>query len=325
MYAHHDVVAEPLYVVTMISNPVRFQARWQLYKNFETMITQAGGILYTAELAYGTRAFAVTSPTNPRHLQIRTTDEIWHKENALNLLIQRLPSDAKYIAWVDADVTFSRPDWLTDTVQHLQHFDIVQMFSHTIDLDDNYHPVPGTLPHDKKPISPNELIGRIFAIKNKIFKSRGANYQSQGHPGYAWAARRSALDHLGGLIDFAILGAADQHMAHAYYGNVEASIAKGMHPSYIEALVQWGKRAADLKENIGYVPGLLQHHWHGPKKNRGYDWRWKILIKNNYNPLTDIRRDSNGVYHLNVHDRRTITLRDDIRAYFRQRNEDQLP
>jgi hypothetical protein len=47
--------------------------------------------------------------------------------------------------------------------------------------------------------------------------------------------------------------------------------------------------------------------------------RWKILRDNDYDPSTDIVRDWQGVWQLAGNKPR---LRDDIRAYFRTRNED---
>jgi len=40
-------------------------------------------VLYTVEISYGDRPFEVTTPDNPRDLQLRTEHELWHKENAL--------------------------------------------------------------------------------------------------------------------------------------------------------------------------------------------------------------------------------------------------
>ncbi len=54
----------------------------------------------------------MTQAGNPRHLQLRTAHEIWHKENALNLMIQRLPAPTKYIVHgLMRMQKFSRPDW----------------------------------------------------------------------------------------------------------------------------------------------------------------------------------------------------------------------
>jgi len=108
-----------LHVVTMLVNPLRWHSRYWNYWMFEHECAAAGAILYTAEVAFGERQFEVTQAANPRRLQLRTAHEIWHKENALNLLIQRLPTDAKYVAWIDADVKFNRPDWAQETLQLL--------------------------------------------------------------------------------------------------------------------------------------------------------------------------------------------------------------
>ena len=72
---------------------------------------------------------------------MRTRDELRHKENLINLGVARLPADWKYVAWVDADVQFARPDIVTETIQQLQHFGVVQMFSQATDLDPQHQPL----------------------------------------------------------------------------------------------------------------------------------------------------------------------------------------
>ena len=47
-------VDAPLYVVTPIVNPSRYQSRYRLYHGFAKYIADAGAILYTVEAAYGT-------------------------------------------------------------------------------------------------------------------------------------------------------------------------------------------------------------------------------------------------------------------------------
>jgi hypothetical protein len=186
---------DQLYVVTMLENPLRWRSRYWNYWMFERECEVAGAILYTAEVAFGERAFEVTQGGSPRHLQLRTTSEIWHKENALNLLIQRLPSDAKYVAWIDADIRFSRPDWAQETLQLLQHYDVLQMFSHAQDVGPNYEPLtttPGFLykwvtdrpsPHDSQ-----------FMQQKKAYGYYGVKSGQFWHPGFAWAAKRNALE-----------------------------------------------------------------------------------------------------------------------------------
>src|SRR5688572_1018355 len=118
-----------LYVVTAISNPCRYNSRYQLYQKFAKMVQDSNAILITVETAFGNRPFVVTQPGNNYHIQLRTNHEIWHKENMINLGIARLPLDWQYVAWIDADANFSNPDWVNETLNQLQHYHIVQMFS----------------------------------------------------------------------------------------------------------------------------------------------------------------------------------------------------
>ena len=109
-----------LYVVTCISNPVRYKTRYDLYRKFAKHMADSPNVeLYTTEMAFGNRAFEITERDNPRHIQVRSFYELWHKENMLNLAIQRLPEDWEYVAWIDADILFNRPDWAQETVEQV--------------------------------------------------------------------------------------------------------------------------------------------------------------------------------------------------------------
>src|ERR1700733_7361313 len=105
----------PLYVVCCYNNPLRFHRRLELHRKFQAYLAQFADVIpCVGELAYGERPFEVTEASNPYHLQLRTHEILWHKENVLNLLVQRIP-EAKYIAWVDADITFAGPNWASET------------------------------------------------------------------------------------------------------------------------------------------------------------------------------------------------------------------
>lgn len=296
-----------LHVVTAISNPVRYKSRYRLYNEFEKHMLDSGVKLWTIEMAFGDRPFEVTRAGNPQHFQVRGWTELWSKENLLNLAIARLPADAEYLAWIDADVSFTRKDWAEETVHQLQHHHVVQLFSHAQDLGPKHEPVGA--PH----------IGFCYAHLHGLPHKK---FYVDHHPGYAWAARRESLDHLGGLIDYAILGAADRHMAFGLTGKMDKSIEPRINHNYRKMLMDWQQRATDfIWQDIGYVPGTLNHYWHGSKQNRFYHSRWRVLIENDFDPTKDIKRDVQGLWQL---DERRIKLRDDIRRYFRARNEDSI-
>ena len=305
-------MANKLHVITCISNPVRYKSRYALYRDFsKRMEATPNVVLHTAEIAFGSRPHVITEPNNPRHLQLRTDQEIWHKENMLNLVIQKLPRDWEYVAWIDADVMFARPDWVEETIHQLQHYEVVQMFSVCQDLTDGYTPVGP------------QMTGMVKEYCNGNMVVEGPYPKRAGHCGYAWAATRHAIETLGGLLDTPILGSADYIMATALMGNPMLSVGPDYHPGYLNAIRAWGDKAKKLRKNIGYVDGLLMHHWHGSKNDRGYTTRWKILTEHQFNPAVDLERDWQGLYRLVDHgDERSIQLRDRLRDYFRSRNED---
>jgi len=278
-------------------------------------------------MAFGDRSYEVTERNNPHHVQVRSWDELWHKENMLNIGIRHICQmwpDAEYFAWVDADVFPTMMDfkaWFNEAWHQLQHYQVIQMFDYAMDMDPGYSLIGQP---QQSFMSKYVKNGYQKPIHGGKWSPKGYNY-GQGHPGYAWAARREAIDALGGLIDFAILGAADRHMALALVDCVEQSFPEGMTEDYKKELLQWQKRAElYIREDVGYLPRSITHHWHGKKKDRGYSDRWKILIDNAFAPNDDIKYDSFGLLQLEVTNPRQMKLRDQIRTYFRSRNEDSI-
>ena len=337
-----EPISAPLYVITAITNYPRFYSRYRLYERFEKMCADAGAVLYTVEIALRDRHHEVTKFDNPHHIQLRTISELWHKENALNIAISRLPADWEYVAWIDSDIEFARPDWVVETIHQLQHYKMIQMWSHAQDLgpDPNH---PGALWGPIHKQFQSFLYSYAQGVESSVYNPRpGKKYEMEKgatgsggsggvgkfhdahlwHSGYAWAARRSALADLGGLGDVAILGSGDHHMAAALVGRVERTIHGQMSPQYKAYWAEWQARAEKyIQRNVGYMPGLILHNWHGKKVNRGYIDRWKILVDNKYVPELDTKRDVQGVLQLTD---RNIRLRDQIRRYFAQRAEDSI-
>jgi hypothetical protein len=326
----NEHLLDDFYVIAVMTNPERFKTRARLFKEFMERMKKYGVNLFIVEGAFGNREFEVTDPSNPRHIQIRTESELWHKENLVNIGISRLPASWKYVAWIDGDIDFIRPDWALETVHELQHHPVVQLFEDAIDTGPEHEIL-------------NVYKGFAYCYKNKLPRKVKAGekvnlkgvadvdypyyyggYTSPGtywHPGYAWAATRNAINTIGGLFDTAIIGAGDHHMACALIGEGEKSIPRDISKQYRATVMAWQARAERLHHNIGYVKGTIYHFWHGKKRNRKYKERWSILIDNNFNPATDIHKDWQGVLTLYPgHEK----LRDDIREYFQSRNEDSI-
>lgn len=314
-----------LHVISVVSNPVRFASRYRLYREFVARMQDAGVTHHSVELLFGDRPCEVTEPEMPNHVQIQSFDVLWHKENLINIGIASLPADWEYVAWIDADVTFSNPTWAVDTLHQLQHHMLVQMFSHAVDLGPRCEPLQhhagfAFMYHQNGCKGPQGA-GYTPAYYGYGNPGRGVFW----HPGFAWAARREAIDYLGQLIDFAVLGSADHHMAMALIGEAGRSIHRDMALPYRQQIMDWQDRAERyIQRDIGYVHGTLLHYWHGKKANRRYVDRWQVLTGTQFNPVTDLKRDWQYLWQLRVEELRQIRLRDSIRAYFNQREEDSI-
>ena len=119
-----------LYVIAIISNPARYDKRYKLFNDFcNRMKTEKYVKLVTIELQQGLRPFATESI-----IKLRTNHEIWYKENLINIAVRHLPHDWKYMAWIDTDLQFQNKHWARETIEQLQTYKVVQIFSHCIDL-----------------------------------------------------------------------------------------------------------------------------------------------------------------------------------------------
>lgn len=315
------------YVFGIISNPARYSRRWELFKQWQRHMHDVEANVIAIEIAYGKRFAQIIPPEKVPYdkkgsMLFRSHEELWHKENLINLGINYLTQidpEWEYVAWVDTDVHFQRHDIIEETAHQLQHYDVVQMFSHAIDMDPHLEPIR----------THNGFMWSYFQnnFEPPIGPGHGGYYGASAkafwHPGYAWAARRSALDKIQ-LLDKAILGAGDHHMALALIGKAERSLPKGISKGYRDMVMEWQEQTEfNIRRNVGYVPGMITHYWHGSKKQRKYIERWQILINNQFDPTRDLSREPNGLYRLNpCHGHRSMKLRDQIRQYFRNRNED---
>jgi hypothetical protein len=308
------VKPEMLHVVCAISNPARWQSRAKTYKAFEQHMLDSGVSLTTVECTYGDLAPEVVG-NNPKvnyvHVKGNGNLLVWNKESLLNIGISRLPHNAKYIMTADADIIFRRPDWALQTLIRLQHHPVIQPWSACYDLGPNdehidTHHSFTRLVFDKQPIvqGPNAINGPY----------------KFGHPGYAWAYTRQALEWTGGLIDQAALGAADHHMAMALIGRVQDSYPRNIHENYKKAMLQWQNHAMKhINKNLGYCPGTIEHMFHGAKKKRAYVERWDVLTKHQFDPMIDLKKNTYGVNELTGN---KAELRLDMHRYFRSRDED---
>lgn len=310
--------ASQLHVVVAYSNPLRWRSRPRLYRQFEHHMLHSGVQLHTVELAHGHRHFEISTGHDASpdvdYIQVRCRDGAngfcWHKESLLNVGLRHIPRHVRYIGIADADVAFDRRDWALETIEALQSHPIVQPWSDALDLGARGE----VLKHHRS-------FGALWVSGELLQKAATGRYDDLGHPGFFWAATREFLADVGGLIDRAVLGSADRHMAMACIGRGDKSFNPRVTNAYKAMVMGWQARAlAAGGVHLGVVPhSTIRHFFHGHKDLRRYVDRWQILVKHQYDPVRDVILNLDGVIELagNKHH-----LARDIHKYFRDRSED---
>jgi hypothetical protein len=300
-----------LHVIGMVSNPIRFHSRYRLFRKwYEEMKNTPNVKVYIAEIAYGDRQFEVTDPCDPTHLQLRTRQVLWQKENALNLIERELlPLNWRYIAWLDTDIHFCDPHWAQETIHQLQLFHLVQPWSDCMDLG----------PH-------GEVLQHFQSFC--YLHRRGVPIQCHpsqpykyAHTGFAGLARVKLWENTRGLMDWCIVGSADHHQAWASIGKASHSVHGKMSEGFKRAAYHWQDNAyAVTGGNVGFCKGRIEHFFHGKKQNRRYRERWQMFIEHQYNPYKDLIRDQQGLVLLRGKPR----LRHEVYEYMVARGEDSV-
>lgn len=282
----------------VVSNPCLYKRRYQLAQECLARLERTPYIrVYLVELAYKDQEFALTDPKNSRHLQLRTDVPLWHKENMINVGVQKLlPSNWKALAWVDADLEFLNPQWGRHTLEKLRTYSVVQLFDKITYLDAHRQPErsdPGYVSTFHRTSAPG------------------------GHCGFAWAIRRDAYDRVGGLFEHSLLGGGDAVMANAFVFQGKRFIFGGISPGYKRSIEEYERRCAGIR--TGYVSGTILHYFHGTLKNRRYGGREQVLVRHQFDS-SFVTKNTDGILIPSA----TCPPKflEDIMYHFRLRNED---
>jgi hypothetical protein len=296
---------EKLHVIIVISNPCLYNQRYKLMKEFIKRMDEYNNdiILYIVELIYKNQNFVITDSNNKNHLQLYTEHPLWHKENMINVGVEKLlPFDWKYFAWIDADIEFLSKSWANDAIKLLNtDVDIIQLFKECNFLNKN---------------NEIDIIYTSLAYHINTCKYLEIKYYT---PGYAWAIKRSAYEQINKLVDFCIIGSGDSIMAYSIINNVQLFFNnKNISQDFIDICLKYQENIKNL--NISYINGNINHYYHGNLTNRKYLDRWQILTNNNFNFNLHITYNNDGI--IIPTNSCPTQLLEDIFNYFKERNED---
>jgi len=290
---------DPLYVILPYFNFCGFKKRRELFIEF---VHRYQGLKLVVVEALGPAELG--SLPVWKHIKFSTDSKVWLKENLINMGVATLPRDWKYMAWIDADIEFLNKNWVNDTIHQLQTADVVQLWRSAVNLG----PEGETIKVDKS-------FGYMFVGSGT--KWTPTDKYGFWHSGYAWACTRKAYDVTGGLIDWAILGSGDRHMAMCLAGLGMESAPGNIHENYKILLKLYESRVKKFK--VSWVDGTIIHYWHGAFADRRYKERWDILTKNNFDPFEDIGFTDKGLVQLSTQGKRFEKF---LEEYFVGRKED---
>ena len=231
---------------------------------------------------------------------------MWQKERLLNIGIERAPLHCTKIVWADLDVDFLRDSWVQEASALLETHKVIQPFAWayrmmptetTADLSEAK--VLSEIPSGAGDGQVLHSAGFGLSVLRSMNRSEdGLNARLRGHSGYACAARRDFLQSIGGLYDRMITGGGDDIMAKAWQN---LGVVGQGHDKYPVGLQQHAQHwidsvGAKTEGNIGYLKGVLLHHFHGSQSNRHYAMRMSILRTHNFDPVRDIFKNADGVW-----------------------------
>lgn len=266
-------------IITSYYNPSNYKTRKDNYDKFIAVLDKSKIRHLVVECVFPNQNFSL--PVN-NVIRMTSSSVLWQRERLVNLAMTFLEKSIKYVAWVDCDLLFYNPFWINETVSLLLKYPVVQLFDQCIKLPKGVEQYDGD--------------GKISASFASIVTKKSSvlgpySNEKHGTSGFAWAFRRDVIEGCG-LYEYAIVGGADDYMAHAMFGDFESPCLKSKMNgnSFIRNhYLEWAKKFYDaIGGNIGVVPGSILHLWHGDLKNRQYFERHKVLNCLGFNPYEDI-------------------------------------
>lgn len=274
MSCPHDLA-----VLTVFFNPGGYQSTVANFRRFHTALMEQGVELRAVEVAFGDDPFYVSELQGVSPL--RTQDVLWQVERMINHCVSQLPATYAKVAWVDADVLFENAEWCRQTADALDTYPVVQPFSTAVWLDEN----------DKECRRVPGIVSAAARHPHSFARPRVA------HPGFAWAARRELIEQHG-VPDFCILGGNDRVFSNAVYGLVWPREMAHYSPPLQMRIQTWAQRFhATVRAAADSVDGTVYHLFHGDLSKRRYLERNLVLLREDFDPCTDIRIGRDGAWH----------------------------
>ena len=103
-------------------------------------------------------------------------------------------------------------------------------------------------------------------------------------------------------------------------GKADYSLPEQISEEYKVLVKRWESRAlTHINQKIGYMRHTIEHLFHGSKPKRNYVGRWEMFFNHDFNPHTDLKKNTYGVIEFSGN---KPDLEREFDRYLRSRCED---
>lgn len=230
-----------------------------------------------------------------------TSHVLFYKDNLWNLATTRSQNDN--FLFFDADVFFENKNWVSNSMDCLEHNDIIQPFNTCKWLSKNGLGVERIKNAAAIPLSQKEPLN-----------------SKECHVGFGWGCTRSGWNKIGGWFDANVSGSNDTATALAFEREGEKSYMRKWFEGIGDASPAWASYRSNVqKQNIkiGYAKNNhLLHRWHGESRNRQYVSRHNLFPRNK-NGNHPIHKNKYGLWQWDSKE-----LNEGPKKYFEGRRDD---
>ena len=255
---------------------------YDLHRNFRSYIMSYGINFQTVEVIFPGQEFQLTKPNNePYDLQYRDEWIFAMRENLVNVGIKHLPEDWQFVSWIDQHIFWMDPYWFEKSIWLMSHYNIV----HLLNGNDFLNLTNGT----------DYSLGGVV----KKYYEIGPNYWRYipQQWGLAWATNKEIYEKLGGLLDICIGTKCDFYQAVTYTKVKYTQMT--LNEDFNNMLGAWQDHAIKVYDGkVGYLDSNVLHFMHCRReegcKTSEYDAQIGLMIRHNFHPDRDLKRDSEG-------------------------------
>lgn len=223
--------------------------------------------VFITELLYDNQVSKLNYKTQTVHAK----SVIFSKENLWNLTEKIIPENYTKLIFLDSDINFNNPDWLDQSSELLNTYDIIQPMEDCVQyIYKKNDPISEIdLSYSKKSIA--------YAIKEKENPNNLVN--AKFHPGYCVGMKRSIFRQINGFFEYSIIGGGDTLFWSSFncmVDNESLRYREDISYRYLKYKINTSKIISTKK--ISYLKNTTALHlYHGSYRDRQYKTRHSYI------------------------------------------------